>query len=83
MIEKKGIELPKQYRWGHMDVEDKLYTRYDEQFRIWMSISMSHEHDSDFPIVTHAFISTVFSASVGSVPNKMQFKCIFHNTCKE
>lgn len=54
-----------------MDVEDKLYTRYDEQFRIWMSISMSQEHDSDFPIVTHAFISTVFSASVGSVPNKM------------
>lgn len=67
-IEKKGGGLPKQYRWGHMDVEDKLYTRYVEQFRIWMSISMSQEHDSDFPIFTHAFISTVFSASVGSVP---------------
>lgn len=65
------IWIPKQYLWGQLGVEDKLYTRYDEQFRTWMSISMSHEQAPDFPTVTQAFISTVLSARVGSAPEEL------------
>lgn len=65
------IWIPKQYLWGQLGVEDKLYTRYDEQFRTWMSISMSQEQAPDFPTVTQAFISTVLSARVGSAPEEL------------